>query len=58
MSGEPDVKKIEAALKRAAHKALHGTRDERSGRFFVKQSAVTSKRPSRQALSGHKTVQR
>lgn len=25
--------KIEAALQRAAHKAVHGTREERSGRF-------------------------
>jgi hypothetical protein len=29
-----DVEKAEAALKRAAHKALHGTREERSGRFM------------------------
>jgi hypothetical protein len=31
-----DVEKAEAALKRAAHKALHGTREERSGRFITK----------------------
>jgi len=29
-----DFEKAEAALKRAAEKALHGTREERSGRFF------------------------
>jgi hypothetical protein len=30
-----DFEKAEAALKRAAHKALHGTRVERSGRFLA-----------------------
>ncbi len=30
-----DVEKAEAALKRAAYKALHGTREERSGRFLT-----------------------
>jgi hypothetical protein len=30
-----DFVKAEAALKRAAHKAVHGTREERSGRFLV-----------------------
>ena len=29
-----DMRKAEAALKRAAHKALHGTREERSGRII------------------------
>jgi len=29
-----DLDKAEAALKRAAHRAIHGTREERSGRFF------------------------
>ena len=28
-----DFEKAEAALKRAAEKAVHGTREERSGRF-------------------------
>jgi len=28
-----DLDKAEAALKRAAEKAIHGTREERSGRF-------------------------
>lgn len=31
-----DVAKIEAALKRAAYKAMHGSREERSGRFLLK----------------------
>jgi len=33
MSRGLDVKKAEAALKRAAHRALHGSREERSGRL-------------------------
>jgi len=33
MNRKPDATKIEAALERAAHKALHGTHEERSGRF-------------------------
>jgi hypothetical protein len=31
-----DIEKAEAAFERAAHKALHGTREERSGRFVPK----------------------
>jgi hypothetical protein len=38
-----DFEKMEAALKRAAYKALHGTREERSGRFLsAKRSNVAS----------------
>jgi hypothetical protein len=29
-----DFRKMEAAFKRAAHRAVHGTREERSGRFL------------------------
>jgi hypothetical protein len=32
-----DVEKAEAALKRAAEKATHGTREERSGRFVLRE---------------------
>ena len=35
MSKGLDLAKAEAALKRAAYKALHGTREERSGRFLA-----------------------
>jgi hypothetical protein len=28
-----DIEEVEAALKRAAHRAIYGTREERSGRF-------------------------
>jgi hypothetical protein len=43
MSRTLDIDKVEAALKRAAHKALHGTREERSGRFLpAKKHGVPS----------------
>jgi hypothetical protein len=41
MSGKLDTTKIEAALQRAAHKALHGTRAERSGRFMAPKAFVS-----------------
>jgi hypothetical protein len=38
-----DFEKMEAAFKRAAYKALHGTREERSGRLLpAKRSSVSS----------------
>ena len=40
MSRGLDIQKAEAALKRAAHKAVHGTREERSGRVI--SSALVS----------------
>src|ERR1700737_1862846 len=42
MSEKLDTIKIEAALKRAARKALHGTREERSGRFMSAPKAFIS----------------
>jgi hypothetical protein len=30
-----DIQKVEAAFRRAAHRAVHGTREERSGRFIL-----------------------
>lgn len=33
-----DVEKAKEAFKRAAYKATHGTREERSGRFLPKSS--------------------
>jgi hypothetical protein len=35
MSHGLDLEKVEAAFKRAAHRAVHGTREERSGRFIL-----------------------
>ena len=41
-----ELDEIEAALKRAAYQAVHGTREERSGRFMpAKTSAPLSARP-------------
>jgi hypothetical protein len=37
-----DFEKAEAALKRAGEKALHGTREERSGRFEPPQRRSSS----------------
>jgi hypothetical protein len=42
-----DIAKAEAAFKRAAYKAVHGTREERSGRFFpAKKRASPRAKPS------------
>lgn len=30
-----DLAEVQAALDRAAHKGVHGTREERSGKFFI-----------------------
>jgi hypothetical protein len=35
MSRGLDIAKMQAAFDRAAHKAVHGTREERSGRFSL-----------------------
>jgi hypothetical protein len=39
MKRTSEVDEIEAALKRAAYKATHGTREERSGRFLPAKKA-------------------
>jgi hypothetical protein len=39
MSRKLDIESVDAALKRAANKAIHGTREERSGRFQRVQSS-------------------
>jgi hypothetical protein len=36
-----DFQMMEAAFKRAAHRAVHGTREERSGRFIRSASVLT-----------------
>lgn len=35
MTGPPDIAEVQAALDRAAYKGVHGTREERSGRFHM-----------------------
>ena len=50
---------IRAALKRAAYKAVHGTREERSGRFLPGKP-LAAKRPGdvRRNVSDNGTVKR
>jgi hypothetical protein len=38
-----DFAKVEAALKRAAYKAVHGTREEQSGRFVTETKQGVSR---------------
>jgi hypothetical protein len=46
-----DFAKAEAALKRAAYKAVHGTREERSGRFgTVTKQGVSRHAPDRERV--------
>jgi hypothetical protein len=40
MKASPQTQLIEEALREAAWKARHGTRDERAGKFLGKQAAV------------------
>jgi hypothetical protein len=49
MRQTPEVEKIDAALKRAAYRALHGTREERSGRYLPAKSrkGSTARRTSK-----------
>ena len=51
MSQKLDAEKIDAALERAARKALHGTREERSGRFMAPKAFISYSHDS----SAHKT---
>lgn len=41
MSQKLDAEKIDAALERAARKALHGTREDRSGRFMAPKAFIS-----------------
>jgi hypothetical protein len=46
-----DFAKAETALKRAAYKAVHGTREERSGRFVqVTKQSVSRHAPDRERV--------
>jgi hypothetical protein len=40
MNRRLDIENVDAALKRAAYKAVHGTREERSGRYHHVQSTL------------------
>jgi len=52
MSQRLDIAKMEAAFKRAAYKALHGTREERSGRFLPTQKTSPARASDRAASNG------
>jgi hypothetical protein len=39
MAHKLDIEEMKAAFRRAAHRALFGTREERSGRFLPRKSA-------------------
>jgi hypothetical protein len=46
-----DVEKVQAALKRAAFKAAHGTRAERAGRFRVAKPHRSAEPPGNSVRS-------
>lgn len=50
MSQKPDPTKIDAALKRAAYKAIHGTREERSGRFLPREGSQSGRGNDREGV--------
>ena len=58
MSRGIDVAKMEAAFKRAAHKAMHGTREERSGRFLLKDKGQSARGTDRDAAKRADVVKR
>ena len=49
-----DIKKVDAALQRAAYRAIHGTRAERSGRFPAGGDAGPCRRRSGAMCAGEK----
>ena len=57
MTAKLDLAKMEAAFKRAAYKALHGTREERSGRFLSKQRGAAAKPAKPTARNDRKASQ-
>lgn len=42
MAHKLDLEEMEAAFQRAAHRAVYGTREERSGRFLPRQPIDSS----------------
>jgi hypothetical protein len=51
MKRTPEAEKIDAALKRAAYRAIHGTREECSGRYLpgMRRDDQTTHRASKRA---------
>lgn len=58
MTAKLDLGKMEAAFKRAAHKALHGTREERSGRFMEKDKPARTSHGNARPSSGRTETKR
>lgn len=58
MNRKLDMTKVEAAFKRAAHKAMHGTREERSGRFLLKDKDQSARGADRDAAKRADVVKR
>lgn len=56
MTRKLDVEKVDAALKRAAYRAIHGTRAERSGRFLPAKTHRVL--PTAGRLSKHQAASR
>jgi hypothetical protein len=59
MRRTPEVEKIDAALKRAAYRALHGTREERSGRYLPsgkRRDGFTAHRAPKRASASRRSV--
>ena len=51
MKTPPDIKLVEEALREAAWKAAHGTRDERAGKFMPSSTkAIAAKAVSPRAV--------
>ena len=58
LSQKLDVAKMEAAFKRAAHKALYGTREERSERFLPRREALPTSDSDNDASKETDSVER
>jgi hypothetical protein len=58
MSRKLDVARMEAAFKRAAHKAVYGTREERSGRFMLKEKRQSAAGSDRDTSTGARVAKR
>lgn len=53
-----DLNEVETALKRAARAGVSGTRDERSGRFVVRDARTGEVKPDRKHHSGSAATER
>jgi hypothetical protein len=58
MSRKVEIEKMTVAFQRAAHKALHGTREERSGRFNLGVDRRKSGQAASSSSRAHKTTRK